>query len=209
MGTNGRSVLARAVLGSVTERVVGQATMPVLTIPPSAEVGEFGELLPFDSILCASDFSAACKKALELAIVMGQEADARLILLHALQVPYWEPGITPLPLPRPAPINFAELRKDALARLKRGFPPDAVFRCRPEALVVEGRPSDALLETADRENVKLIVMGVQTRGAIDRLLFGSTTRRVMQAATCPVLSIRGARAAQPWPATEEGLAVAT
>ena len=42
--------------------------------------------MPFDSILCASEFSAACRKALELAIVMGQEADARLILLHALQL---------------------------------------------------------------------------------------------------------------------------
>ena len=38
MGTNGRSGLARAVLGSVTEGVVRQATMPVLTIPPSANV---------------------------------------------------------------------------------------------------------------------------------------------------------------------------
>ena len=209
MGTNGRSGLARAVLGSVTEGVIRQATMPVLTIPPSVEVGEFDELLPFDSILCASDFSAACKKALEWAIVMGQEADARVILLHALQVPHLDPGITPLPLSISAQIDFAEWRTDSLARLKRGFPSDAVFRCRPEALVVEGSPADAILETADRENVGLIVMGVQTRGALDRLLFGSTTRRVMQAATCPILSIRASQAAEPWPATHEGLVTAT
>ena len=213
MGTNGRSGLARAVLGSVTEGVVRQATMPVLTIPPSADVGEVDELMPFDSILCASDFSAACKKALELAMVMEQEADARLILLHALQLPNLNPGITPLPLPVSARIDFAEFRKDALARLKRGLPADAVFRCRPEALVTEGRPADAILETADQENVRLIVMGVQTRGALDRLLFGSTTRRVMQAAACPVLSIRGAQAMEPWPAspvaTREGFATAT
>jgi nucleotide-binding universal stress UspA family protein len=210
MSTNGRSGLARAVLGSVTEGVVRQATMPVLTIPPSADVGEVDDLMPFDSILCASDFSAACKQALELAIVMGQEADARLILLHALQLPNWDPGLAPVPLPVSVRIDFSELRKDALARLKRGLPADVVFRCRPETLVVEGRPADAILETADRENVKLIVMGVQTRGALDRLLFGSTTRRVMQAATCPVLSIRGGRAAAPWPvSTQEGFAATT
>jgi nucleotide-binding universal stress UspA family protein len=210
MGTNGRSGLARAVLGSVTEGVVRQATMPVLTIPPSAEVREFEDLMPFDSILCASDFSAACRKALELGIVMGQEADARLILLHALQIPNLDPGSTLVPLPVSAGINVAEFRKDALARLKRGLPADAVFRCRPEALVGEGRPADAILDTADRENVKLIVMGIQTRGALDRWLFGSTTRRVMQAATCPVLSIRGERTAGSWPAgqvsTQEELA---
>ena len=210
MGTNGRSGLARAVLGSVTEGVVRQATMPVLTIPPSADAREVDDLLPFDSILCASDFSAACKQALELAIVMGQEADARLILLHALQLPNWDPGMAPVPFPVSARIDFSAFRKDALARLKRGLPADAVFRCRPETLVVEGRPADAILETADRENVKLIVMGVQTRGALDRLLFGSTTRRVMQAATCPVLSIRGGQAAAPWPvSTQESFAATT
>jgi nucleotide-binding universal stress UspA family protein len=206
MGANGRTGMARAVLGSVAEGVVRQATMPVLTIPPSADVAAFEELMPFDPIVCASDFSAACKKALELAIVMGQEADARLILLHALQRVNLDLGTTPVPVPAAALVDVAEFRKDALARLKRGLPGDAVFRCRPEALVVEGTPADAILETADRENAKLIVMGIRTRGALDRLLFGSTTRRVMRAAACAVLSIRSGPAAEPWPpSATEGL----
>ena len=197
MGTNGRSGLARAVLGSVTEDVVRQAAIPVLTIPPSADVGEF-ELLPFDPILCASDFSSACRRALDLSIVMGQEADARLILLHALQLPRVDQG--PVPPSASPRTDGSESRKEAHARLRHGLPSDAVFRCRPEAIVVEGRPADAILETAYRENVKLIVMGVQARGALDRLLFGSTTRRVMQASLCPVLSIRAGADAKPWPA---------
>jgi len=197
MGTNGRSGLARAVLGSVTEGVVRQAAIPVLTIPPTAEVREF-DLMPFDRILCASDFSSACRRALDLSIVMGQEADARLILLHALQLPRVDQGL--LPPPTSALIEASEVRKEALARLRHGLPSDAVFRCRPEVIVAEGRPADAILETAYRENVKLIVMGVQARGALDRLLFGSTTRRVMQAAACPVLSIRAGQDAEPWPA---------
>jgi nucleotide-binding universal stress UspA family protein len=198
MGTNGRTGLARAVLGSVTEAVVRHASVPVLTIPPSAEVGDV-ELIPFDSILCASDFSSACRRALDLSIVMGQEADARLILLHAFQRPTVDPGITPAYLTVPAPADVAEIRKDAVARLRLGLPSDAAFRCRPEAMVVEARPADAILETAAREGARLIVMGVQARGAIDRLLFGSTTRRVMQAAMCPVLTIRAGEHAEPWP----------
>lgn len=70
MGTNGRSGMARAVLGSVTERVVRQSTTPVLTVPPSAELRDSNELIPFDPILCASDFSPECRRALDLAIVM-------------------------------------------------------------------------------------------------------------------------------------------
>jgi nucleotide-binding universal stress UspA family protein len=131
---------------------------------------------------------------------MGQEADARVILMHALERPDLEAGVTPLPIPVAERIDSSEFRQEALARLRHGLPSNAVFRCRPEAMVVEGRPADAILETAYRENVKLIVMGVQARGALDRLIFGSTTRRVMQAATCPVLSIRAGRDAEPWSA---------
>jgi K+-sensing histidine kinase KdpD len=66
-------------------------------------------------------------------------------------------------------------------------------------MVAAGRPADVILDTASREDVQLIVMGVQARSAWDRLLFGSTTRRVMQAATCPVLTIRAGDAAEAWP----------
>src|SRR3954454_421314 len=190
MGTHGRSGVARAVLGSVTERVVRQAPIPVLTIPPSAELRESDGLMPFDPILCASDFSQACRGALDLAIVMGQEADARVIFLHALQRPHFDAGMTPMSFPGSGEIDVSTLRRDALARLKRELPADAVFRCRPELVVMEGHAADAILETAYSEDVRLIVMGVQSRGALDRLIFRSTTRRVMQSAACPVLSIR-------------------
>ena len=50
IGTNGRSGLARAVLGSVTESVVRQATMPVLTIPPSAEGKATGKPVAGESV---------------------------------------------------------------------------------------------------------------------------------------------------------------
>jgi nucleotide-binding universal stress UspA family protein len=200
MGTNGRSGLARAVLGSVTERVVRLSPVPVLAIPPSASACELDQVLPFDPIVCASDFSPACRQALDLAIVMGQEADARLLVVHARQAADADSGAAARPRADALRFEPREWRTAPLGRLRRGLPPDAVFRCRPEPVVVDGRPADALLDIADREDAKLIVMGVQTRGALDRLIFGSTTRRVLQAAACPVLTIRAGRDAAPWPA---------
>ena len=58
-----------------------------MTIPPAAPKQVRDEFAPFDSILCASDFSTSCRQALDLAIAAGHEADARLILLHALELP--------------------------------------------------------------------------------------------------------------------------
>jgi nucleotide-binding universal stress UspA family protein len=95
-------------------------------------------------------------------------------------------------------IDRADLRRSAAGRLRRGLPEDAVFRCHPEVLVVDGHPADSILQVAHDEDVKLIVMGAQTRGTIDRMLFGSTTRRVTQGARSPVLSVRADEHAAPW-----------
>ena len=108
-----------------------------MMIPPAAAGPESGEVVePFDPILCASDFSSSWRKALGLALLMAQEADARLILLHALQWPTVVTGIMPLPITAGIPIDRAEWRREAFARLKRGPPDDAPFRCRPETVVV-------------------------------------------------------------------------
>jgi nucleotide-binding universal stress UspA family protein len=199
MGSRGRSGMARAVMESVTERVLRRARCPVMTIPPAAPGPAMNEVVEaFGPILCASDFSPSCRKALDLALSMAQDADARLILLHALQWPTVVAGIMPLPATVEIPIDRAELRREILVRLKRGLPGDAAFRCRPETIVVPGHPSETILRVADDQHVNLIVMGVHSRSAIDRLLFGSTTRQVIQAARCPVLSIRADEHDEPW-----------
>ena len=46
-----------------------------------------------------------------------------------------------------------------------------------------------ILKVADDERVELIVMGVQGKGALNRLIFGSTTDRVIRHAGCPVLTL--------------------
>jgi nucleotide-binding universal stress UspA family protein len=196
MGTQGRSGLSRVLLGSVAERVLREAPCPVMTVPPRAQ--ESTGVASFDPILCASDFSPADRRALDLAIAMAQEADARLLLLHAIELPHVHTGVLPLPPAIEDAIDRADLRRRAAGRLRRGLPEDAVFRCRPEVLVVEGHPADSILRVAHDEDVKLIVMGAQTRGALDRMLFGSSTRRVIQAARCPVLSVRADAHAAPW-----------
>jgi nucleotide-binding universal stress UspA family protein len=43
---------------------------------------------------------------------------------------------------------------------------------------------------AAERRADLIVMGVQGRGAVDLMLFGSTTQRVIRQAACPVLTLR-------------------
>jgi nucleotide-binding universal stress UspA family protein len=205
MGTHGRSGLARTLLGSVTEAVVRQSPCPVMTIPPAIDTSSDLDVPSFDPILCASAFSPSCRLALDTAISIAQDSDARVIVAHAVHdLTRSGGGASGFSAAEfSAPFNAVAgrvptTRRGVLARLRRGLPPDTVFRCQPELAALEGRPAEALLELAAAERVRLIVLGVQTRNAIDRLLFGSTTREVLRSATCPVLSVRADDTAAPW-----------
>ena len=185
-------------LGSVTERVLREARCPVMTIPAVAETPASGEGKPFDPILCPSDFSRSCSKALKLASSIREQADARLILLHVLQWPAFAGGALPPPVVAEINADADDWRREALASLEQGLPEDARFSGRHTATVVPGRPSQIILRIAQEEHAGLIVMGVQSRGTIDRLLSGSTTQAVIHAAQCPVLSIRADKNDPPW-----------
>jgi nucleotide-binding universal stress UspA family protein len=198
MATHGRSGISRVLLGSVTERVLREARCPVMTIPAVAETPASSEGKPFDPILCPSDFSRSCSKALKLALSIREQTGARLILLHVLQWPAFAGGMLPLPVVAEINADADDWRREAMATLEQGLPEDARSRCRHTAMVVPGRPSQTILRIAQEEHAGLIVMGVQSRGTIDRLLFGSTTREVIRAAHCPVLSIRADKNDPPW-----------
>ena len=57
------------------------------------------------------------------------------------------------------------------------------------ARVVSGTPADEIVRLATELNTDLVVMGVTSRGAVGRRLFGSTAVRVMRSAHCPVLAV--------------------
>jgi nucleotide-binding universal stress UspA family protein len=187
LGTHGRSGFERLVLGSVTEKVLRSTRVPVLTIPPP--VREAGSPL-YKTILCPLDFSAASLRALESALSLAKEADARLILLHAVEDVLGDGGAQSLGH-LSVPDYYNQVQHDAVARLRAVVPDDARVWARPEERVVMGRAHRAILTIVADERVDLVVMGVQGQGIVDRLVFGSTTHRVIREAACPVLSLYG------------------
>ena len=87
MGTHGRSGIDHILLGSVTEKVLHKAPCPILVVPPHASTVELGAPAIFKRIVCAIDFSTSSLLALNRALELAQEADARLTLLYAIEFP--------------------------------------------------------------------------------------------------------------------------
>jgi len=59
-----------------------------------------------------------------------------------------------------------------------------------ETLLKEGKPSTIIVETAESNNVDLIVIGSRGLGGISGLILGSTSRRVVDSCTKPILIIK-------------------
>jgi nucleotide-binding universal stress UspA family protein len=88
MGMHGRRGLQRLWMGSVTERVIRQSSLPVLAVrsaPPEKPVGR---------ILCPMNASEPGKQALEYAAKISKTVSAHLTVLHVV-----EPGDAPLTCP--------------------------------------------------------------------------------------------------------------
>jgi nucleotide-binding universal stress UspA family protein len=74
---------------------------------------------------------------------------------------------------------------EAVMHIKEEFP-DLKF----ETILIEGRPSATIVEQADKNDVDLIVIGSRGLGGISGWILGSTSRRVVDSCTKPVLIVK-------------------
>lgn len=188
MGTHGRGGFERLVLGSVTEKVVRTSRSAVLTIPPAVQSPVARPVL-YKTILCAVDFSDASNRAVEYAVSLAQENDARLILLHVVEG-FVDEAVLDVNVHWNVPEYRRYLEQDALSRLKAVVPEDARTSLQAEERLASGKPYQGILRIADESGADLIVMGVQGRAALEQWAFGSTTHHIVREARCPVLTVR-------------------
>jgi nucleotide-binding universal stress UspA family protein len=188
MGTHGRGGFERLVLGSVAEKVLRKASCPVLTVPPPAEETPAGAPALFERILCPVDFSPSSMRALDYALSIAEEAKASLTLLHVVE---WSPDDE---VREHRHFNVPEYRRyleeEARGMLRSAVPEEARLWCETREIVSVGKPRQEIQRIARESGAHLIVMGVHGRGAVDLMLFGSTTHHVIREARCPVLTIR-------------------
>jgi nucleotide-binding universal stress UspA family protein len=192
MGTHGRSGFEQLVLGSVAEKVLRKAVCPVLTVPQGGSDAQQAPAV-FKRIVCAVDFSDCSMRGLEYAMSLAQEADATLTLVHVIELPPAVPR-EPHEIPVTIPLNLREYiahaEQDARARLDGAIPDAVRANCTVDTVLATGKPYREILRVAEEHKADLLVVGIHGRGAIDRLLFGSTAQHLVRQSSCPVLTLR-------------------
>jgi universal stress protein A len=141
-------------------------------------------------ILHPTDFSGASRAAFRKAIEMAKSRRAELLIVHVMSPVVPVPGdgyVSPQLYDQLAVSSraWAQKRLDALvAQAKKA-------RVRAKGFLLEGAPSEEIVRFARARRVELIVMGTHGRTGLAKLFVGSVAERVVAAAPCPVLTVRG------------------
>lgn len=190
MATHGRTGIQRWVYGSVADKVLTGAKLPLLLVRakpvPLAETRITRILVPLDGSELAED-------ALPFAQELARAFDAEILLLRV-----WAPSayiIEGYPAGRSV-VEFDEVAQAAVQeylRRKNQELQSQGLRVKWETEI--GPTADGILQTVETHAASIIVMSTHGRSGLGRWVMGSVAERVLSASPVPVLLVRSGAAA--------------
>lgn len=177
MGAKGHSFVERALMGSVTRRVIGQTPCDVLVVPLEANIG-------FQKLLLATDGSADNHDATARALEVAQAYGARLGIVSVVKAA----GLFRAKAPEALQALIAQ-RQTVLDAIKT----------QAEALNIAVtstvRESDdvaypIIVDEARKSGADTIIMGSHGHHGLKRFILGSLTEKVIGHAPCPILVVK-------------------
>lgn len=182
MGTHGRTGLTRYVAGSVTERVLRLADVPVVTIRTVEERAARSE---YEEVLVPTDGSEYAEMSVDHGLAVAEAADARVHAVNVVDLGSMTASV-PYTLPDDVIVRMeadGETETEQVASRARERGLDAVTDVR------RGAAARTLLDYVDQEDIDLVSMGTAGRTGLDRYLLGSTTEQLVRRSDAPVLAV--------------------
>ncbi|MBC8224173.1 universal stress protein [Candidatus Bathyarchaeota archaeon] len=152
----------------------------------------------YKKILVALDGSEPSNNALEHAVSIATNFKAKLIMLAVVprvMIPIFpDDGFGGIPLS--ASKDMAQYQ-EKMREAYQSVLDDAMIQIKEEhsglmveAVLKEGRPSATIKDFAENEGVDLIVMGSRGLGGYTGWILGSTSRKVVDSCTKPVIIVK-------------------
>ncbi len=149
-------------------------------------------MVTIKNILVPTDFSESATAAYAYAREMAAIFKSKIILIHVYE---------PIVFYSEAPIGMPDLvdiEKNIHASSDQSMDRiiDQHFRggehesLSVEKLLIQGKPFIEIIRVAKEQSVDLIIMSTHGRSALEHILLGSVTEKVVRKAPCPVLTIR-------------------
>ncbi|MEK6477936.1 universal stress protein [Catalinimonas sp. 4WD22] len=145
---------------------------------------------PIKKILAPTDFSKTANNALKYAVELAKEVDAKLYVLHSYRVPAISDTAYPLGGMYPeGMVDIEDVRKEVSAemdKIKNDYLSSKTLNF--ETILQSGFAEENILETINKENIDLVIMGTRGSNALQELL-GSTTSHIIEHTKVPLLVI--------------------
>lgn len=154
--------------------------------------------MSFKKILVAYDGSEQSLRAMDHAAEMAQTNKGTLTVLTVVpkETPpvLVEEGFGTVPLTSTQEWadyqdkmkeSYMKSQDEAVKGVRAKYP-----KLKVDSILLEGRPSSIIVEQAEKNQADLIVMGSRGIGGISGWILGSTSRRVVESCTKPVLIIK-------------------
>ncbi len=137
------------------------------------------------NILVPLDFTDVSRNALTYAIAFAESLDARVTLFHAYHT---IPAIPEFPS-ESHDQELEELRSKAQKSLESVCAEVDKGKVECAYVNLEGYARESIIQYADQNNPDLIIMGTESISPIDKIIFGTTTGKVLKKVSCPILVI--------------------
>lgn len=178
-GSHAKSVMNQLLAGSVSERLLRDATIPHLVVrfdllrglaEPASLLKRFG-----DKVVLATDFSMSASRAFSAAID-APGAIRHLFLMHAI-----DPALSGEKLRRAEEGAEFQLKNLQAMCTQVGL--------KSSVQVIQDTPVHALLAATEERAVTGIIVGTRGRNAVQEMLLGSVSMTLIRQAGCPILIV--------------------
>jgi len=139
----------------------------------------------FTSILCPVDFSEHSERALGVALELAALTSAHLTIVHVVDA-FLDAASRASGNREALESQTQQELQDLFARISSGRERDTR---RLAIAVAVGDPAEEILKQSVECESDLIVIGTQGLEGAERLVFGSTTERVLRESKLPVLAV--------------------
>ncbi len=177
LGTHGRGVVDRFVLGSTSEGVLQHSSEPALTVGPNVSILRVASLL-IRRILYATDCSAEAAHAAPVAIALAEAFSADLDVLnviHSSEVDH--------------PEQIRRLQQHFYGAVEAIMPHGVGQLCEPHTFVSVGKPPTEILKHIREREIDLLILGLRRNTHLGMQNRTAGAFRIIAEASCPVITV--------------------
>ena len=136
-------------------------------------------------IVCTTDFSDSSNMAVDYAIALAKEFEAKLYLSHVIDLPSVGMYGDAFSYPVGQQDRIVEYSRGYLQKLVGDTPVDW------EPLIQMGQAAAEITRLAKEKCVDMVISGTRSRSGFKRFLLGSVTGSLLRTLPCPLLVVRG------------------